>query len=485
MNEAYENGFFGAADPITRAQAAKMISNAFDRRDFQWNGPKEIDTENVSEETPEKPTEEEKEESAEEQTEEKDDTETEEDGGTPATPSSSPISEVTISSNTEGVYLARYDFKSLYEGAIIETLTIVNDVTGSNFGDEPTATNAIKEVTLKYPNQNGNLSTKTMALSSDGKARFSNLDFYIPRYDEAFLEVYASLSSVSTIGESLSGSMIRLGVQNMNNTDSSFRALGATSNEVYPLGSRVSMNHSSSLKSFTVRKSFPVLTTSNEGLPLITGENDLIKFSVSANDEGGIALGRLVFDVNVNDSAGGDLTVGEFRLFRDGIAINDHVNIYNATGGADIKGPAGNTLTNGTSRVIVSFNQEEVISAGQTANYRLQATVMNTDSGDMIITRFGRNDEDTPLSGLTANTTTNTGKIFKNGDATEGIFTGATDFSQSAVGNRDIIWSDRSADSHSYPSITAGTVTDGTGSYDWTNGYSLGVYDISDSILSR
>ena len=373
----------------------------------------------------------------------------------------------------------------MYEGTIIDTLTVVNDTTGNNFGDDPLGTIAVKNITLKYPDQNGYLRTKSAALSGDGTARFSDLGFYIARYENAFLEIYADFSSMNEAGELLSGAVVRLGIQNVNNTDSSFRALGATSNEVLSLGSRISMSSSSTLKTFVVRKSVPVLGTTNEGLPLITGENNLIKFSVTADERGGIALGRLVFDVNVNDSAGGDLTLGDFRLFRDGIAINDKVNIYNATAGADIKTPALNTISNGSSRVIVSFNEEETISAGQTANYRLQATVMNTDSGDMIITRFGRNDEDTPLSGLTANTNPNMGRIFKAGDATEGIFTGATDFSQSAVGNRDIIWSDRSADSHSYPGITAGTVADGTGSYDWTNGYSLEVYDLSDSILSR
>ena len=102
------------------------------------------------------------------------------------------------------------------EGFRVETVTVVNDITGDLLGDELEGTTAIKNVILKYPDKDGQLVSESRSLGSDGKARFSNLAFFAPRDEEAFFEVYVELNSFSEVGEELSGEVFRLGLQDTN-----------------------------------------------------------------------------------------------------------------------------------------------------------------------------------------------------------------------------------------------------------------------------
>ena len=111
-------------------------------------------------------------------------------------------------------------------------------------------------------------------------------------------------------------------------------------------------------------------------------------------------------------------------------------------------------MADGTTWVIVTFDQEQTVSAGSSETYSLRATVASSESDDSVSTRIAQGDNETPLSGLTALNQPNTGKIYVNGNAAAGIFTGANDFAQSLGTARHIIWSDKSAQSHLYPTVS-------------------------------
>ena len=146
---------------------------------------------------------------------------------------------------------------------------------------------------------------------------------------------------------------------------------------------------------------------------------------------------------------------------------------------------SGGSLVNGNSSVIVTFDQEATVSPGDSQDYSLRATISASDNNDDISTRISQGDEVTALSGLTAVNQSNTGKLYVNGDATAGIFTGANDFAQILGTERNIIWSDKSAQSHLYPAVSAGIVTSGSGSVDWTNGYQLDISALTDQLISK
>jgi hypothetical protein len=79
----------------------------------------------------------------------------------------------------------------------------------------------------------------------------------------------------------------------------------------------------------------------------------------------------------------------------------------------------------------------------------------------------------------------NTGKLYVDGDATAGLFTNASDFSQLAGSDRNLIWSDRSATPHTSPSISNGAVQNDSGSADWTNGHLLDFSQVETQFLNR
>jgi len=448
-------GMFGPADVVTRAAATKILVEAFDLATgsqeesgfYAMGPPQETEEEEVIEEE-------------------------EQATGEVALPNPKSIVAAITEDGVDEILVGRYNFEANYEGFYITTVTIVNDLVGDDFGDDADGTLAVKNVILKYPDENGFLSTVKGSLLGDGKARFTGLDFFAPRYESAFLEIYAELNSFAEAGEALSGEVFRLGIQSIDNDTQNFRAIGEFSGDQITFGAEAKLSTNSNVKPFTVRKSFPTFTVDETSRDLFAGSNKLIEFEVSAASAGSVKLGRIVFEVNVNDRDASGLTLSDFRLFRNGSFV-DNVVIYDASGGQDLSTAGGGSLIDGQSDIIISFDIEEIIPADDSTTYMLKASVTGSASDDRVSIRFADGDESTELSGLTAEGNYNTGKIFVNGDATADIFTVATDFSQTVGNNRNIIWSDSSAHPHAYTSS------------DWTNGYRLGLYSLDPVILSK
>jgi len=471
--DGYNNGIFGPGDPITRAQIAKLIVNAQNPVERSDNDLLNDDVSPGFLDDPEEYDEEESgvEEGVEEEVPQ-------------AEANTASIEAMSIQGGASEVFVAKYNFRALYEGFRVETVTVVNDITGNKMGDQAVNTPAIRNILLKFPDKDGREATASAAMGADGKTRFSGLDFFIPRYEEAFLEIYADLTPFSEVGESLSGQVFRLGLQDINNNSDTFRAVGDVSSAVIGYnGSQLSVTSSQSPQ-FTVRRSTPLLSRNELPTNLVGGDTTLFSFNVAAEGSSGIGLARLTFDLSVNEASGADLSLNDFRFYRGSTLLSD-VTIYDATGLQDLSATGGGSLTSGLSSVVVSFDQEEVISGGDSLTYSLKAQANNVQNNDTLSVGLSDGDEEAVLSGLTAINQPNTGKVYVSGDATAGIFTAASDFSQSAGVGRDLIWSDRSADVHLYPTVSGGIITSDSGSYDWTNGYQLGLSGLSDQVLSR
>jgi len=440
----YPNGNFGPADSVTRAQIAKMLSLAM--------GPPQE-------------TEEEKAEPEEEIMEESIVDET---VGEVAVSNPELIVSTLTEAGSNEVLVGRYNFQANHEGFYITTITIVNDITGDNLGDDPNGTIAIKNIILKFPDENGFLSTAKRSLLSDGKARFSGLDFFAERDKNSFLEIYAELTDFTEAGKLLSGETFRLGIQNINNNTQTFRAVGGISGNEITFGTGSLSSSSSNIGLFTVRKSHPTFAIVKNSDDLLNGSNKLIEFKVSANDTGSVGLARMVFELNLNDSDSTGLTLSDFRFYRNGDMLDD-VMIYDSTGGQDLRSNGGGSLADGIAHVIVSFDIEKTISSGNTDTFIMKANVSGSTSGDYVGTSFVDDDDYDELLGLTSEGNENTGRIFVNGDASAGIFSVSNDFSQTSGANKNIIWSD-------------GSDPD---SADWTNGYRLGLSRLDTVILSK
>ncbi len=460
----YADGFFRPYNPVTRAEMAKMLSIAMFPESHNYkpaNDPGNPDDEN-----------------------EISDGESDENVIYKQAEANTGIliSQITSSEEDEK-FVASYNFRGINEGFVIKTITVVNDTTANTLGDDPFGSPAIKEVILKFPDENGFLSVHSSPLSAGGIARFSNLNFFAERDIDTFLEIYANLNNFADSGPALSGATFRLGIKNVNNTTDSFRAVGAISGNTVTFGAGAAIGNTK-VKSFTVRKSSPTIElTFNRGT-LTDGSNTLFDLEITAGSSGSIGIGRFIAEVSVGDNDGAGISLSDFKLFNGSGLISD-VRIYDSAGGQDLSPSGGGSLISGKSDVIISFDTEEIISTDDTETYSLKATVTGSASGDSVSSLIADGDESDELSGLTADNEANTGKIFVTGDVTSGIFTSDTDFSRVAGTNKNFIWSDQSAQPHLFPTVSAGIVATDTGSSDWTNGYRLGISALDPVVLSK
>ena len=415
-------------------------------------------------------------------------------GSLTASSEGNPDADLVVAGATKKL-VAKYRFNAQDEGYEVNKLTIVNDLAG-DFGDAAAATAAVSGVTIKYTDING-VEQEEMSSLTAGTATFSGLDFYVPGDDDAFLEIYANVSSMANVGEALSGQTFRLGLQNSGNGVSTFEAVGASSSTTdnFVGAPAAGVTNSANIDSFTARKTVPKLAKVSTSASLANGERDLYGFTVSADAAGSLSFGRFVFDVNMSDAAAAvpALSVSSLKFYR-GSSLIDKANIYCVGAACSANpvdaSPVGAGTLAGDAQFVVSFNQEESISAGSSTTFYLKGTFVGVGTGDSVDTKIANGDESTALTGLTLNNNANTGRVYAAADATDGIFTAAaTDFRQLVGVNRNVVWSDKSANTHVYPTITAnpggGTVTTVTGSYDWTNGYLLNITELSSQNMAN
>lgn len=160
-------------------------------------------------------------------------------------------------------------------------------------------------------------------------------------------------------------------------------------------------------------------------------------------------------------------------LYRNGSKITSGLTIKD-NAATDMTGAGNKTIT----QAIVAFSQEESIGAGQTNTYELRATVAGAGTGDSITTKIANGDEATevPATVVVNNGNTNTTHLTA-AAATDGLVT-ATQFTDAVVAGRNVLWSDKSQDTHVY------STTHTTSSKDFTNGYLLKVSNESAQTLS-
>ena len=391
-------------------------------------------------------------------------------------------SDILFAGSTQQL-VSRYTFRASNDSVTVKKLTVMNDLSGSF--DTPVNTNAVSNVIINYPDVSGITQTRSGTLTN-GMVTFSNLNFLISRNASKNFDIYVNVSSMGTIGETLSGKTFRFGIKDTQNTVATFEAVGASTKI------STSFAGSSLIKPFAIRKSKPVFASVSVPPVLKNGENTLYGLNITAQN-GDVSFGRLVFDITTSGLSYDNEDIRSFHLYRGTTMIQDtNVNIVgtdsnyfnnvdlqtSAIGLGMCDGGNNNGIKDGTYKVLVSFNTEEKVLKDSTQTYYLKATLVNSAPGSSVVTKVTTGDDNVALTSLTAGANANTGKIFVQGGSTRGIFSGGpVDFSLYPIATKGIIWSDRSAATHSYPTFyTVGfqtVMTSDTGSSDWTNGYLL------------
>lgn len=395
------------------------------------------------------------------------------------------VSEPTIDLPASTQLASRYTFTTLLEPWVVQKLTVVNDTEGDGFElDLNETSDVIENIYVRYPDELGVLRVKS-APFVQGKATLSDLDFYIEKRNSADLEIWVDTVDPEMFGETYSGQTYRVGLLETGNNASTFRAVGQISSTVTnsPGGLSAAGNQ---IEEFVVRGGSPVfaLIGSTER-DLYNGEMDVYEFSVSAASNVGLA--RLVFDV----TQGGLTTVDQVRILRNGTPLTP--GDATSSGKVYLRWDAGvsscfaHTAQNGigtgmdctgspvsSAKLIVAFTEEEKPFGAEPVHYKIRFNVNGAHSRDRIAVRLSPGDDNASLN--VGGVVPTTGMIFNGGGGNE-LFFNSTDFASEAttLTDRNIVWSDSSADLHRYPTITPNTspTVSTNSSADFTNGYLL------------
>lgn len=280
------------------------------------------------------------------------------------------------------------------------------------------AATSVSSVKLSYKDANGATQTATQSLvpptssQSHATATFTGLSFYVPMNDSA--DVTVSVGTVTVA----SGAVTGAGISTVLDFNEGFKATDSAGTDSTSVGS-ADLNSAASTGYGTkyVKKSIPTLALATSGYTantVATGVG-LYRFTMTADAAGTVEWKKLSFDLATTAV---DLTA---------------VTLYDVTSGTAVAVNSSAASPTATKVVIYAgdSNSDTVqsIGAGQSKTYELRGTITGWGTaGDQITINFS---EDT--SAVASNS--------------------------SASLTDNMIWSDRSATSHT-------TITS-----DWTNGY--------------
>lgn len=298
-----------------------------------------------------------------------------------------------IVAGTNNNVMAKYRFYAEDEAFILKKIDVVIDDNYDFVDDSSDEGSAnIEKVSLSYPTQNGLTETVSASMIS-GKASFTNLNFYIPKEDNALITILADINTIEN--GAVSGASFRLGFPVTNNTFNFglFEALGTASGQTQTTYKPMIFVQYPPVKKMVVRKSMPIVELQSPGTyygtdgdKLKNGSNNLAAIRISADDNGDVAFKKLSFGF----LSAGSIDVYGLELYRklsNGTEenITDDVSIKDKTG-QDLKVGGSKLITAGnkSNDVSIIWNEEALISKGTASTYILRATVENASFGDSV-----------------------------------------------------------------------------------------------------
>jgi len=325
-----------------------------------------------------------------------------------ATGGSQPDAAILLAGSADN-YVAQFTFNSQNEAFTIDKLRLK---VANNFATSTAA------VTIKYKDKNGVEQTVANSFAESAttysNADFNNLTLYVPKGEDATLNVYLTLTSIAAGATSGANSAIYL-----DGGTSYFNATGEAGTNKTKIGSTGDADLYGN--TYYVRKSKPTFARQTvSGAP--SSSNALYRFTVVADAAGNIEIKQLGFTVVTS-----------------GCLVND-LYLYDPNTSTQLTTTTVDPTTEGSSvRLLVGAatgaTADNVLSIGTTAKtYEVRGTVssFSSTSGDSITVQFAQD--------------------------TEATTNGTSATQNSAYYN---VWSDRSTAAHT------------TATADWTNGYLL------------
>lgn len=268
-------------------------------------------------------------------------------------------------------------------------------------------TRSVESLTISYQNQAGNTVTATRNFSNNSNTVTFNLyndPAYLPAGSQRVVNVYANLAAINQNLAAYTGDQLKFAfIAN--------QGFSAKNENNRLIRSAVAENNQVEGNIMVVHGTVPTIAAVADNGDLANGPVDLYRFRVTASEGGtDLSLKKLPFKLALNDSVEHNLslTLRNFQILEGSSYDNvfdltqadqavDAYQIYNGYGAiytvADGQGRGGKLSdANGTMMasypanagardVIVVFNDDRVISAGESKYYILRAIASNVDTG--------------------------------------------------------------------------------------------------------
>lgn len=380
-----------------------------------------------------------------------------------------PDADIVMTGSVEQL-VSKYKFTAVDEDFQIKKLTISNDLTG-DFGDADVLTSAVSKVTIKYPDVNGVTRSASASLSGTGQAKFAGLDFFAPAGSDVYLEVYVDINTKALVGPSISGKKLRLGLKNTGNDITTFEAIGQSSsaNLNFAGAPAPEVSNSGTVDEFVVRRAKPVISQNSVPTKLTSTTMKLFDMDVTVDGTGSLDVARYVFEI----TSSGGVDLDNFRVLRNGSNVDaTKVDIYS---GAYDAQAGGTPIAAGTFTIVVSMLQSDPIIGS--ANLQIRADATGVTANDTVSVKLSNVDENLETTGKTSGFNANTARLFDT-TAGEGIFATYAAYQQTGT-SEAFVWSDSSADPHTF------SIADGGSSADFTNGYLLDINELDPVTLAE
>lgn len=328
------------------------------------------------------------------------------------------------------------------------------------------------------------VSSTVSGLGSYHTATFNLADgaLRVGKNDTVLLIAKAVFNGTDTGVAAASSPMLQFGDGTIDET-SLVTAKGVSSGSELAVGSiNGSSNISIDGNDKVLYKSYPTFSFASLGSTTLTNaaENEVYKFKIKAASTGNVAIKQLKFDIDLVDNTSaatpnaGAMSAGTFKLFRNGEEITSSVLAIQNQVGATVRATNTFSSTTGQSLYLTwSGTNEEVIAAGEENTYTIKATLNGftvDQDDDYIRLRLANGQYGSELA--VATDLYYLSAMGSNGNIGQNlvILANSTQSTTSSASMADIIWSDRSASSHSAATGTYGGGT-ATSTGDWFNGY--------------
>jgi len=311
---------------------------------------------------------------------------------------SKPVSDIVVAGSSK-VLLNAVKFSALYEAFEVQEVT-VSTTAGmlDSFG----------KVYLEYPTMSGTGTAEGYLVSNT--VTFTGLSMYVPKDDDAVLNIYADINTITGGADSGDEGDLTLAVNNSQTFKAVGKGSGTVDSNPDDSSGLVQSQVDVAGNDMVVRKTRPTVTLAT--LPTTTlsnGTKTISKFTVTADAAEDVSLYELEWEFA---TSGAVMTLSSAQLY-------DNANPGTALTASGT--PAFTHTSGGT--IKYQLNSEQVITAGSSKTYFLTVSLTGSDGDDSLLTRLA-----TPY------TTTVTGTAYD--AAVSGTF----------------VWSDNSASSHSYTS---------------------------------